>query len=95
MTKSPRIAGFTYKYFELLSWMFTIIMIVSLVYSGIAVYNLSVHGNCSGPAVNGTLPYCPLTGTGGAQTCETTNNNCTKEDCACVGEICRPECKNC
>lgn len=99
MVKSPKLAGFTYKYFEVISWFFTILMIVSLIYSGIAVYNLAVHGNCNGPGPDGTIPpYCILTGSGGAAvppvpTCpnpELCNTNCT-----CIGKDCGPECQTC
>lgn len=58
MKRSPRVARFVHNHFELLSWMFTLIMIVSLIYSAIAVYNLAVHGTCS-PESPGTCVFTP------------------------------------
>ncbi len=49
MRKSPRLARPVYKYFEVVSWLFVAVFIVSLVLSGQAVYNLVVHDNCNGP----------------------------------------------
>ena len=46
LSRSPKVAGFLNKHFELISWFFTFIMIVSLIYSIIAVYNIAVHGTC-------------------------------------------------
>ena len=47
------LGGFIFKHFEALSWILTIIMIVSLIWSGytgaVAVYNFEVYGNCNGP----------------------------------------------
>ena len=44
--------GFIFKHFELLSWVLTIIMIVSLIWSGytgaFAVYNWVTFGDCNG-----------------------------------------------
>lgn len=48
MRKAPRLAGFTYKNFELISWAFTILLVVSLVYSGHSLYNYVKYGNCYG-----------------------------------------------
>jgi hypothetical protein len=58
MKRSPKIAGFVHKHFELISWMFTIIMIVSLIYSAIAVYNLAIYGTCT-PESPGTCIFKP------------------------------------
>jgi protein-disulfide isomerase len=48
MTKSPRMAGFVFKHFELISWLFTLSLFLSLGYSAYSVYNLAVFGNCEG-----------------------------------------------
>ena len=48
LTKSPVLARFTFKNFELISWIFTILMIASLIYSGISIYNYISYGNCYG-----------------------------------------------
>jgi len=49
MNKSPLAAKAIHRHFEAISWFFTIIMLVSMYYSGLAVYNYAVHGNCNGP----------------------------------------------
>ncbi len=84
MNKSPKTGAFVYKYFDAISWIFTIIMIASLFYSAITIYNLAVYKNCNGPGSG----YCPLTGTYGTE-CTTTlcnNPNCTCQtggNCIC------------
>jgi hypothetical protein len=62
MRKSPRIARLTYKNFELISWTFTIIMIVSFVYTGIGGYNYYLYGNCNGPNEDSFCIFDPLGG---------------------------------
>lgn len=47
MKRGPSLAKFIHNYFEIISWIFTIIMILSLIYSAIAVYNLAINGTCS------------------------------------------------
>jgi hypothetical protein len=48
MRKSPRLAKFTYGNFEAISWVFTALMVLSLVYTGIGAYNYVVYDNCNG-----------------------------------------------
>lgn len=43
---SPRLAKFVYKRFELLSWIFTIVLFASLIYSAYSLYSLFVFGTC-------------------------------------------------
>ncbi|MEM5804909.1 MAG: thioredoxin family protein, partial [Candidatus Aenigmatarchaeota archaeon] len=45
-TRSPKAAGFMYRHFETISWIFTAIMVISLAYSGMAIYSLTVYGTC-------------------------------------------------
>lgn len=90
MAKNPRFGAFVYKRFEAISWIFTFILIVSLVYSAIGIYNIVVYNNCNGPGST----YCPLTGSYGTectiQTCNNPNCNCTSDGiCTCPpGEVC-------
>jgi hypothetical protein len=60
MNKSPKTARFVYRYFEILSWIFTIAMIVSLVYTVIGGYNYYQYGNCNGPNQEGFCIFDPL-----------------------------------
>ena len=46
--KNPKIAKFVYKRFEILSWVFTILLIASVAYSAYGLYNYAVYGNCNG-----------------------------------------------
>jgi len=48
MNKNQRIAGFVFKHFELISWLFTLSLFLSIGYSAYSVYNLAVFGNCEG-----------------------------------------------
>ncbi len=43
---NPKLSRFLYKYFEIISWAFTILMFASLIYSAAALYNLYVYGTC-------------------------------------------------
>ena len=49
MRKNAPTARFVFKRFELLSWIFTILLIASMIYSGYAGYNFVRYGNCNGP----------------------------------------------
>ncbi|MFH0701038.1 MAG: thioredoxin domain-containing protein [Candidatus Woesearchaeota archaeon] len=58
LEKSPRLGRTVYHYFEILSWAFTILMIGSLVWSGISIYNYVEYGNCNGPSVKDQQGLC-------------------------------------
>ena len=63
MKRSKRAAGFTHRHFELISWLFTVVMFFSLAYSAYGAYNIAVFGTCD-PAhpdqcvFNPGLPQC-------------------------------------
>jgi hypothetical protein len=63
MKRSRRAARFTHRHFEAISWVFTIVMFVSLAYTVYGAYNLAVFGTCD-PAhpdqcvFNPELPHC-------------------------------------
>lgn len=46
LMKYPRLAGFLYKNFKVISWIFTISFFVSLGYSAYGIYNIAVYGSC-------------------------------------------------
>lgn len=48
MKRSPKTASFVYKHFEILSWVFTLLLVSSLVATGYGLYNYAVFGNCNG-----------------------------------------------
>ncbi|MFA6460734.1 MAG: thioredoxin domain-containing protein [Candidatus Woesearchaeota archaeon] len=58
LEKTPRLGKMIYTHFEILSFMFTILMIGSLVWSGISVYNYVEYGNCNGPSVKDQQGLC-------------------------------------
>ena len=62
MKKNPVIARFTFRYFELISWFFTILFILSFVYAGIGGYNYYLYGNCNGPNEDSFCIFDPLGG---------------------------------
>lgn len=60
MRKAPSVGKFTYKYFEWISWFFTILMIWSIIQSGFAVYNFVEYGNCNGKGSDEFCIFDPL-----------------------------------
>jgi len=60
MRKHPRFGAAVYKNFELISWAFTIAMILSLGYSAYSIGNLFVYGNCNGPIPDAFCVFDPL-----------------------------------
>lgn len=82
LQRNVRAAAFINKYFELISWIFTIIMIVSLIYSAIAVYNLVVHGTCD--PVNGECVFKP----GEPVPASCSGTVCTEKGCSCKEGTC-------
>ena len=99
MRKSPRVARFTFKYFEIISWFFTIIMIVSIIYTGIGAYNFVIYGNCNGPHSDKFCIYDPLGSNKvscGSEYCAENGCNCGKEESKCTSENNFTACKgNC
>jgi len=57
MKHSPKLAAFTFRYFEVLSWLLVIIMISSLAYTIYGGYNYYRYGNCYGPE---STAFCPF-----------------------------------
>ena len=60
MKRHKALGRFVYKYFEVFSWFFLIIMLLSLVQIGISVYNYAAYGNCNGPDSSGFCIFDPL-----------------------------------
>jgi hypothetical protein len=46
INRSPGAAKFIHKHFEAVSWIFTIILFVSLFFTATSLYNLAVYGTC-------------------------------------------------
>lgn len=60
--KSPKLGKFLFKYFEVFSWFFLILLIWSLISSGIGLANYVKYGNCYGPENEGV--FCIFDPTG-------------------------------
>ncbi len=79
MGKSRRLARFAHKRFELISWIFTVLLFASMIYSGYSMYNMAVYGTCdpSNPDQCVFSPELPTCG----------NPSCTGDDhCFCDGK---------
>jgi len=46
---SPHAGRFVFKHFQIISWIFTIVMVWSIIATGIGAYNYYMYGNCNGP----------------------------------------------
>ncbi|MBS3056711.1 MAG: hypothetical protein J4473_04725 [Candidatus Aenigmarchaeota archaeon] len=90
--KLPKLSRFIYRYFEALSWLFIIVLIVSTFFSVQAAYNLIIHGTCD---PNGGVCVITNVKTG----CDVNGNcsaNCTAENnysscsgnCSCTAGTC-------
>jgi thiol-disulfide isomerase/thioredoxin len=67
--RSVKAARFTVKHFEIISWIFTILMIVSLFFSVKGVYYYVVYGNCNGENSNDFCVFDALNPKDQATTC--------------------------
>lgn len=94
MRFSPNSAKVVYRHFGLLSWIFTILMVVSFIWSGFLVYNIVVYNNCNGPDPS---EFCIITGNGGITTpgdiVDCKDPLCVNGTCVECGEDC--ECHDC
>jgi hypothetical protein len=98
--KSPKLSKFIYRHFEALSWLFTVLLIVSLVITTSSLYNLVVYGSCDphsdscifAPGVGVTCgsEHCDIEGCKCDEIgCSEENNfSACKGDCDCVREVC-------
>jgi hypothetical protein len=60
MRKHKATGRFLYRYFEVFSWAFLILFVLSTAFMGIGLYNLAVYGNCNGPSQTGFCIFDPL-----------------------------------
>ena len=60
LNKSPKSARFVNKYFEIISWMFIALFVISSIYVAIGGYNYYLYGNCNGPNEDGFCIFDPL-----------------------------------
>lgn len=55
--KSPRLARFLFKYFEVFSWIMIILLIWSIWGMGVGVYNYAYYGSCIAPGDSGVCVF--------------------------------------
>ncbi|MBD3209189.1 DsbA family protein [Candidatus Woesearchaeota archaeon] len=60
MRRNKRVGRFLYHHFEVFSWLFLILLILSLAQVGASAYNLVVYGNCYGLDDEGFCVFDPL-----------------------------------
>jgi hypothetical protein len=81
MKRNPKVGGAVFKHFELISWAFTLLTIISFAYAAMGVYNFVVYDNCEGPDAVGPCIYNELTGTHEGPSCE--SQHCADYGCNC------------
>jgi protein-disulfide isomerase len=57
---SPRLGKTVYKYFEVFSWIFLILILVTLFFVGRGIVFYAMYGNCNGPNSNQFCIFDPL-----------------------------------
>lgn len=57
---NPRIGRFTYKYFEVFSWILLIITLATIFFMAQGIYFYALYGNCNGPQSNQFCIFDPL-----------------------------------
>lgn len=83
MKTHPNGAKCIFKHFEAISWMLTIILVVSLALAGVGVYNYVKYGNCNG---EGSDEFCIYElGEGEEQVECAASSDCVPETCGCEG----------
>ena len=98
LKKNQRLARFTYKNFEAISWVFTVLFFVSIFYTAVGGYNYLIFGNCNGENSN---EMCVYNGIESAFSVGCESPLCQNKDCKCKnesscvereGDICQEEC---
>lgn len=54
-SRSTRAAGFVYKNFKVMSWIFVIVFVASTAYTIYGAYNYAVYGSCDPSSPNGCV----------------------------------------
>ena len=85
--RSKPLGGYVFKHFEALSWIMTIAMIVSLIWTGywgtMGLYNWVMYQNCNGPNSTEACVFNSITGqmTPAAGATSTFNSSVSAADC--------------
>ncbi|MFQ6020641.1 MAG: hypothetical protein ACE5J4_01310 [Candidatus Aenigmatarchaeota archaeon] len=93
---SPKLSKVIYKHFEGLSWIFTILLVVSLVVSANGIYNLAIYGVCD-PHSTQCIINPGAVGCGDPEcepclcedvTCESPEYLACEGNCECIENVC-------
>lgn len=86
MRRNPKLARFIYRHFGAISWIFTILMVVSIIYSGLGIYNFVIYGNCDG---ENSQEACVYEGIGNVFKIDVSCESplCQNQECKCKDEI--------
>lgn len=79
LEKNKKLGSFVFKHFESLSWIFTIAMLISFIFTAIAIYNLVVFGTCD-PATG----QCIITNNQAIIQKNCNQTSCVSADCNCT-----------
>lgn len=80
--RSPKAAGFVYKNFEAISWVFTGILIFSMAYSAFGLYNLATYGSCDPHSTD--CIFAPGSVACGSEQCQEDGCECEVDETACM-----------
>jgi len=87
MGKNPKLAGFIFRRFQILSWILTILLLVSLIFTVHGAYNFIRYGNCNGAHSDELCIFNPLGGDDdvncGSQHCEDHGCDCGDAEINC------------
>ncbi|MBL7160848.1 MAG: hypothetical protein ISS93_03300 [Candidatus Aenigmarchaeota archaeon] len=92
--RSIRLARFTNKYFQVISWAFTVLLFISLIFTANGLYNIVVYGTCD--PVSGSCYLTPFTEAEcGSPECVAGECNCGPNNINCQSESLDKPCEEC
>jgi len=88
LKRSKALGSFVFKYFEVISWVFTVLMFVSFALFAVGIYNYVAFGNCNGPNSTEGCILPPIKGISGLavqdQNAACGSTPCLKPGCECA-----------
>jgi hypothetical protein len=98
LKRNQKLAGVTYRHFEAISWIFTIIFLLSMVFTVYGFYNIAVYGTCD-PSNPDTCVFTPSTPQCSADCqpcqcgsepvgCDSPDYKACNGNCTCVQAVC-------
>jgi len=83
MNVSKPLGSFVFKHFEAIGWAFTILLVVSIIFSAQGIYNLTVYGSCDPHSTN--CVFKPGVLTCGSEECAVNGCDCEESGCEYPG----------